>query len=140
MVDVEAASDLDEGEAEEIDAATYWAYECLGVVSRAKDGHGERRGRYDLPLHSGHFRVPLLGLEDREVRSEGYRMATEQLVLYLTSETAGPAALRGVAMARLRQVTTEAFDTPDQWLLWWVRNRDGLVLSGDGRRLLTESR
>ena len=140
IVDVEAASEMDEAEAEEIDAATYWAYEGLGVVSKAKDGHGERRGRYDLPLHSGRFRVSLAALEDREVRSEGYRVATEQLVVYLASETAGPAALRGVAMARLKQVTSETFDTPDEWLLWWVRNRDGLVLSSDGRRLLTESR
>ena len=139
-VDAEAASDSDEGEAEEIDAATYWAYEGLNVVSRAKDGHGERRGRYDLPLHSGRFRVSLAALDDREVHAEGYRIATEHLVLYLTSETAGPAALRATAMARLRQVTGETFATPDEWLLWWVRNRDGLVLSSDGRRLLTESR
>jgi hypothetical protein len=37
-------------------------------------------------------------------------------------------------------VTVETFATPEQWLIWWVRNRDALVLSGDGRRLLTESR
>jgi hypothetical protein len=138
MVDSEAAPDFD-AEAAELDAATYWTYEGLGVVSREKDGHGERRGRYELPLRSGRFRVPLAVLEDREARFQGYLAATQQLVLYLT-ETAGPSALRNVALARLRLVTTESFATPEQWLIWWVRNRDGLVLSSDGRRLLTESR
>lgn len=137
MVDGEAAPDFDE-EAAELDAATYWTYEGLGAVSREKDGHGERRGRYELPLRSGRFRVSLAGLEDREARFQGYRAATQQLVLYLT-ET-GPSALRSAALARLRLVTTESFETPEQWLLWWVRNREALVLSGDGRRLLTESR
>lgn len=140
MVDVEAASELEEGEAEEIDAATYWTYECLGIVSKAKDGPGERRGRYDLPLHSGHFRVPLAALEDREARLQGYRTGTEQLVLYLASDPVGAIDLRGMALARLKVVTAETFQTPEQWLRWWVRYRDALVLSGDGTRLLTESR
>jgi len=138
MVDGEAAPDFDE-EAAELDAATYWTYEGLGAVSNEKDGHGERHGRYELPLRSGRFRVSLAALEDREARFQGYLAATQQLVLYLT-EIAGPSALRNVALARLRLVTTESFETPEQWLLWWVRNRDALVLSGDGRRLLTESR
>jgi hypothetical protein len=138
MVDGEAAPDFDE-EAAELDAATYWTYEGLGAVSREKDAHGERRGRYELPLQSGRFRVSLAALEDREARFQGYLAATQQLVLYLT-EIAGPSALRSTALARLRLVTTESFETPEQWLLWWVRNRDALVLSGDGRRLLTESR
>ena len=138
MVDGEAAPDFDE-EAAELDAATYWTYEGLGAVSREKDGHGERHGRYELPLRSGRFRVSLAALEDREARFQGYLAATQQLVLYLT-EIAGPSALRSAALARLRVVTTETFGTPEQWLLWWVRNRDALVLSGDGRRLVTESR
>ena len=139
MVDVEAAPDFDEGEAAELDAATYWTYEGLGAVSRERDGHGERRGRYELPLRSGSFRVSLAALEDREARFQGYLAATQQLVLYLT-ETGGPSALRSAALARLRVVTVEGFETPEQWLIWWVRNRDALVLSGDGKRLLTESR
>lgn len=139
MVDVEAAPDEGEEEAAELDAATYWTYEGLGAVSREKDGHGERRGRYELPLRSGRFRVALAALEDREARFQGYLAATQQLVLYLT-ETAGPSALRSAALARLRLVTTETFENPEQWLIWWVRNRDALVLSGDGRRLLTDSR
>jgi hypothetical protein len=139
VVDAEAASDFDEGEAAEIDAATYWTYEGLGAVSREKDAHGERRGRYELPLRSGRFRVPLLALEDREARLQGYLGAAQQLVLYLT-ESAGPSAVRTAALARLRLLTAETFDTPERWLVWWVRNRDALVLSGDGRRLLTESR
>jgi hypothetical protein len=139
IVDVESAPDLDEGEAAELDAATYWTYEGLGAVSREKDGHGERRGRYELPLRSGRFRVSLASLEDREARLQGYLAATQQLVLYL-SETTGPSAVRSAALARLRLVTVETFQTPEQWLIWWVRNRDALVLSSDGKRLLTESR
>jgi hypothetical protein len=139
MVDVEAASDEGDGEAAELDAATYWTYEGLGAVSREKDGRGERRGRYELPLRSGRFRVSLAALEDREARFQGYLAATQQLVLYLT-ETGGPSALRSAALARLRLVTTESFETPEQWLMWWVRNRDALSLSSDGKRLLTESR
>jgi len=139
MVDVEAAPDFDEGEVAELDAATYWTYEALGAVSREKDGHGERRGHYELPLRSGRFRVSLAALEDREARFQGYLAAAQQLVLYLT-ETAGPSALRTAALARLRLVTAESFETAEQWLVWWVRNRDALVLSGDGKRLLTESR
>jgi len=138
IVDVEAAPEFDE-EAAELDAATYWTYEGLGAVSREKDGHGERRGSYELPLRSGRFRVSLAALEDREAHLQGYLAAVQQLVLYLT-ETTGPSALRGVALARLRLVTTESFETPEQWLIWWVRNRDALVLSSEGRRLLTESR
>jgi hypothetical protein len=83
--------------------------------------------------------VSLAALEDREARFQGYLAATQQLVLYLT-EIAGPSALRSAALARQRLVTTESFETPEQWLLWWVRNREALVLSGDGRRLLTDSR
>ncbi|HET6898266.1 MAG TPA: hypothetical protein VFK70_07955, partial [Vicinamibacteria bacterium] len=71
MVDVESAAGVEEGEAEELDAATYWTYEGLGAVSREKDGHGERRGHYELPLRSGGFRVSLASLEDREARLQG---------------------------------------------------------------------
>jgi hypothetical protein len=139
VVDVEASPEFDEAEATELDAPTYWTYEALGAVSREKDAHGERRGRYELPLRSGSFRVALATLEDREARLQGYLAAVQQLVLSLT-ESDGSPALRSAALARLRLVTTESFDAPQQWLLWWVRNREGLVLSSDGSRLLTESR
>ena len=139
-LDPEAASGLDEGESEEIDATTYWTYECLGAVNATKDANGERRGRYDLPLRSGSFRVSLASLEDREAHLSGYRTATQQLVLYVSSEADVPASLRLAALARLRVVTAERFETPEQWLVWWFRNRDAVVLSGDGKRLLTESR
>jgi hypothetical protein len=139
-VDPEAGSGIDEAAAEEIDATTYWTYECLGAVKVTKDGNGERRGRYDLPLGSGSFRVPLASLEDREAHLDGYKMAAQQLVLWVSNEADVPATLRLEALARLRVVTSERFDTPEQWLVWWFRNRDAVVLSGDGRRLLTESR
>jgi hypothetical protein len=48
--------------------------------------------------------------------------------------------VRGAAVERLKLLTGEKFDRPEQWLRWWVRNRDGLVLSGDGKRLIVESR
>jgi hypothetical protein len=140
IVDPEAGPGLERAEAEEIDATTYWTYDALGVLSEVKDGPLERRGRYDLPANDGHFRVRLAGLDDREARFAGYRDAVEQLVFGLADQTTMDGSVRGAAVERLKLLTGEKFDRPEQWLRWWVRNRDGLVLSGDGKRLIVESR
>jgi hypothetical protein len=104
-----------------------------------RDGPVDRRGRYTLRSRQGSFRVPLADLEDREVRKAGYLEAVELLVLRMGS--AGPSeADRRAMLARLEQLTGERLGTPQAWLPWWMRNRDGLILSGDGQRLITESR
>ena len=140
IVDPEAGPGREDVEAEEIDATSYWTYEALGALSEVRDGPVERRGRYDLASNDGRFRVPLAGLADREARFAGYRDAVEQLVLGLAGQTGADESLRGPLVARLKQLTGENLDRPEQWLRWWVRNRDSLMLSGDGRRLITESR
>jgi hypothetical protein len=130
----------DVSQSEEIDAVTYWTYEALGVTSQVRDGPVDRRGRYRLRVKQGSFRVPLAELEDRKVRLTGYLEAVELLVLRLSDPSALSETDRRAMVARLEQLTGERLATPQAWLPWWMRNRDGLILSGDGQRLITESR
>lgn len=140
VVDAEAGPEGHLTQAEEIDATTYWTYEALAVTSHVKDGPLERRGRYNVLSRAGVFRVPLAGLEDREAHFAGYYAAVEQLVLGLASQTGVDDSVRTFVVLRLQQITGETFEKPEQWMRWWVRNRAGLALSGDGKRLVVESR
>ena len=40
-------------------------------------------------------------------------------------------------LAILKQLTGKTFDSPQQWVQWWHHNRANVVLSGDGRTLVT---
>ncbi len=41
-------------------------------------------------------------------------------------------------LAILKQLTGNTFDSPEQWVQWWHDNRAKVVLSGDGRTLVTK--
>lgn len=41
-------------------------------------------------------------------------------------------------LAILKQLTRNTFDSPQQWVQWWHDNRGNVVLSEDGRTLVTK--
>ena len=43
-------------------------------------------------------------------------------------------------LATLKELTGKTFDSPEEWVRWWHDNRTDLVLSGDGRKLVTKSK
>jgi len=43
-------------------------------------------------------------------------------------------------LAILKQLIGKAFDSPQEWVQWWHDNRTNVVLSGDGRTLVTKDK
>jgi hypothetical protein len=136
----EAGPEGDALHVEEIDAVTFWTWDALGAISEVRDGPVERRGRFQLRSRQGLFRVALSALPDLEAHHAGYLEATNELVMRLSLSTGLAEAEKRSITDRLVQLTGERFAEPQGWLSWWVRNRDGLALSEDGKKLLVGSR
>jgi len=43
-------------------------------------------------------------------------------------------------LAILKELTGKTFDSPEEWVQWWRNNRAIVVLSGDGRTLVTKNK
>ncbi len=63
----------------------------------------------------------------------------EQLVRDLDDdhELSSPISPRRWAMGWMKDVTDQSFDSPEKWVRWWQENRANLVLSEDGRKLVS---
>jgi hypothetical protein len=40
----------------------------------------------------------------------------------------------------LKLITDETFDSPEQWVQWWQMNHANLILSADGRKLVSKGK
>jgi hypothetical protein len=86
------------------------------------------------------FRVPKSVLRDRAAKEEGYKEAVKGYIV-------GGVALPGLKdetaekfIVRLRELTGEEFLGREEWVQWWEENKDSLVLSEDGQRLIVGAR
>jgi hypothetical protein len=51
----------------------------------------------------------------------------------------GPFSSKCLALDWLKLLTDQTFDSPEQWVQWWEKNHSNLVLSADGRKLVTKN-
>jgi hypothetical protein len=50
-----------------------------------------------------------------------------------------PFSPKRLALEWLKLLTDQTFDSPEQWVQWWEKNHSKLVLSADGRKLVTKT-
>jgi hypothetical protein len=50
-----------------------------------------------------------------------------------------PFSPKRLALEWLKLLTDQTFDSPEQWVQWWEKNHSKLVLSADGRKLVTRN-
>ena len=50
-----------------------------------------------------------------------------------------PFSPKRLALAWLKLLTDQTFDSPELWVQWWEKNHSNLVLSTDGRKLVTRT-
>jgi hypothetical protein len=47
---------------------------------------------------------------------------------------------RDTAMDGMKNTTGQSFDSPEKWVRWWQENRSNLILSADGRKLVSKGK
>jgi len=124
-----------------IPAAEYWSLEGQGAIRESYDEGDHLILWVWIPPEGEQLvQVAKSELEDRSSKEEGYRHALSLLIL-------DGVGLEGLSeesvekfMTRLESLTGESHSTPAEWIEWWKRNKDDLVLSSDGRRLTVRSK
>jgi hypothetical protein len=43
-------------------------------------------------------------------------------------------------MDGMKNTTGQSFDSPEKWVRWWQENRSNLILSADGRKLVSKGK
>jgi hypothetical protein len=81
------------------------------------------------------IRVPKAEVTDRIVKQRAYLKGMAQSIPYPAS---GSTYVEEIFMERLRRLTGENFKTSPEWVRWWEKNKDHLVLSDDGERLIVD--
>ncbi len=120
----------------QLDAEEYWFYAARGWVSDSAPVGEFLFGSLRVPPHDFNFRVDAASLEDRVAKEQGYRRALASMFGdALESQQLDETSLAAV-IEQLSRITGESFDGRDAWLSWWNTNRDRLVLSADGSRLV----
>jgi hypothetical protein len=52
----------------------------------------------------------------------------------------GPFSSKRLALDWLKLLTDQTLDSPEQWVQWWEKNHSNLVLSADGRKLVSKGK
>jgi len=55
-------------------------------------------------------------------------------------ETPEPFSTKHLASEWLKLMTDKTFDSPDDWVQWWQKNHASLILSADGRKLVSKGK
>ena len=125
----------------DLTAEEFWRLEAKAKSRDAELELEERAGSLvgeSSDPHGGYrFRVPKEALNDRAAKQRGYISAVRDAIEDgLALPEAGPESQR-IFMERLSRLTDRSFDTREDWLSWWERNKDRLVLAEDGQILVT---
>lgn len=124
-----------------ISASQYWSLEGRGWILESFDRGDVLVLRAWIPPDQGGLLVKVnkAELDDRSSKEDGYRHAVGLMIL-------DGVGLKGLSDAgfkklatRLESITGESYSTASEWIEWWNRNKDDLVLSSDGHRLTVRS-
>ena len=69
----------------------------------------------------------------------GEEWAKGEKVVRAAYDTPEPFSTKRIALGWLNLMTDQTFDSPEQWVQWWQVNHKNLILSADGRKLVSKS-
>lgn len=117
----------------------YWFYEGRGWISQGDTVGDSVFGSVLIPPHDFNFRIATDDLQDRGAKERGYRRALDNLFVdgLLLPDLGAPQTAR--IIERLGELTGATHADRAAWVTWWNQNRQRLVLSPAGDRLVVRS-
>jgi len=137
--DAQAAGEVVHEDALLLDPEEYWFYEGRGWMSAGDTVGDFVFGSVLIPPHDFNFRIATVDLQDRDAKERGYRRALDNLFVdgLLLPDIGARQTAR--IIERLGVLTGEAHADQAAWVTWWNQNRERLVLSPAGDRLVVRS-
>jgi hypothetical protein len=125
---------------EDIEASEYWFLAARDWISKArKEGEFLLAEAWYPPHGSKRVRVKLGSLDDRRAKEKGMQLAVRNLILDGISLPELGDEGRQEILRRLRKLTGLNFKESKEWIEWWEKNQDKLVLSKDEKHLVVNA-
>jgi hypothetical protein len=126
-----------------IDGKSYWFYEAMGILENVRETKKGVEGTFLVGGARTDFIVPSDQVADVFARSEGYRMAIEKVIFFMSPTGSIPhneTNRKYVAnlKERLRKMTGMNFKGYTEWKEWLDANRDKLHWSKDKNLMIVE--
>lgn len=136
VTEAQAAGELVHTDALTLEPEEYWFYAGRGWLSEREPLGDFIFGSVLIPPHDFNYRVLSTGLQDRGAKENGYRRALDNLFVdgLLLPGLQGNSL--DTLIDQVSGLTGESHDDRDSWVAWWNTNRDSLVLSPAGDRLV----
>jgi len=136
MTEAQAAGEVVHEDALALEPEEYWFYAGRGWISEREPVGEYIFGTVAIPPHDLNFRVTVAELRDRDAKERGYRRALDNVFVdgLLLPDLSEASEHR--LITRLVELTGESHADRDAWVAWWNENRDRLVLSPAGDRLI----
>jgi hypothetical protein len=123
-----------------ITAERYWFYDGMGWLKDLINENEYVRAKAWSGDEETQVRILKSDLADKRSKEAGYRQAVQHIIL----ERLAVPELRNADLSdliqRLRDITTETFGDRESWINWWQTNKNKLILSEDGKRLIVKPR
>ena len=134
--EAQAAGETVHTDALTLEPEEYWFYAGRGWLSEKEPLGDFVFGSVLIPPHDLNYRVLSAGLQDRAAKEKGYRRALDNLFVdgLLLPGLQGDSL--GTLIDQISGLTGESHDDRDAWVAWWNLNRESLVLSPAGDRLV----
>lgn len=134
--DAQQAGEIVHEDALMLEPEEYWFYEGRGWIVEGEVVGEQMFGSVTIPPHDFNFRISAADLQDRVAKERGYRRALDNLFVDgLLLPDLGESRVARI-VGRLGALTGETHADRDAWVTWWQRNRERLVLSPAGDRLV----
>jgi hypothetical protein len=136
VTEAQAAGETVHADARTLEPEEYWFYAGRGWLTESEPVGGFVFGSVLVPPHDFNYRVLSARLQDREAKENGYRRALDNLFVdgLLLPGLQGDSL--DTVIDQISSLTGESYDDRDSWVAWWDLNRERLVLSPTGDRLV----
>jgi len=134
--EAQAAGEMVHTDALTLEPEEYWFYAGRGWLSEREPLGDFVFGSVLIPPHDFNYRVLWTGLQDRAAKEKGYRRALDNLFVDGLLSPALPGNSIDTLIDQISGLTGESHDDRDAWVTWWNLNRESLVLSAAGDRLV----
>lgn len=136
VTEAQAAGETVHTDALTLEPEEYWFYAGRGWLSEREPLGDFVFGSVLIPPHDINYRMLSTGLQDRAAKEKGYRRALDNLFVdgLLSPGLQGDSL--DTLIDQISGLTGESHDDRDSWVTWWNLNRQRLVLSPAGDRLV----
>ena len=134
--DAQQAGEVVHEDALLLEAEEYWFYDGRGWIAEGETVGEQVYGTVLIPPHDFNFRIATSDLQDRGAKERGYRRALDNLFVDGLLLPDLGAARHTSIIERLAELTGDSRTDRDAWIDWWNQNRQRLVLSPAGDRLV----